>query len=62
MLTDVAKFEEPIELMWTEAGDELQQAVEYGKGRDHSRLREIHDLLAGVEKYLIANELVPKKQ
>ena len=61
MLADVAKFEEPIELMWTAAGDDLQKAIDYGLLRDQTRLREIHDLLAAVEKYIIANHLIQKK-
>lgn len=61
MYADVTKFDEPIELMWTEAGEELQAAIDLARSADHTKLRVIHDKLRIVERYIAINNLCPRK-
>ena len=60
MMTDVAHFEEPIELTWTAASDDLQAAVTLADSGNGTNLRKIHDLLLRVEKYIADNSLYIK--
>ncbi len=62
MCAEVTHFEEPIELLWTSAGDELRMAVELAATDDRSRLRELHDRLAKVEKYIGVKNLYVKNK
>ncbi len=61
MCGEVTHFEEPIELMWTEAGENLNAAIDAARSGDRAKLREIHDKLASVELYLTRNNLCVRK-
>ena len=57
ILNEVTEFKVPKELKGTVIEQDLLMAIFYALAEDCSKIKEIHDLLSNVQKYLQENQL-----